>query len=273
MNTDTARGRSPSIFFLLVIALSIPLWLMGAMTSRQLLPGLPVSSLMAFCPLIAASILVYRECRARGLIALLKRSFDFGRIRAKVWVLPIVLLMPGIAVLAYGLMRWMQLPLPTPEFPVGAAPVMLLAFLVAALGEELGWMGYAFDPMRERWNALQAGMLLGLVWAAWHIVPLAQAQRSLAWIAWWFLFTVAVRVLIVWLYTNTGRSVFAAAVFHAFVNVSWQLFPNYGSHWDPRIFGLITALVAVIATVVWGPRRLARSRHVGPGGARSSRGT
>jgi len=53
--------RSPLKFFLLVFALSIPFWLIGAVTPLQLLPGLPVSSLMAFCPLIAASILVYRE--------------------------------------------------------------------------------------------------------------------------------------------------------------------------------------------------------------------
>jgi hypothetical protein len=43
----------------LVFVLSIPLWLIGALTPLQLLPGLPVSSLMSFCPLIAASILVY----------------------------------------------------------------------------------------------------------------------------------------------------------------------------------------------------------------------
>jgi len=97
--------RSPLKFFLLVFALSIPLWLIGAVTPLQMLPGLPVSSLMAFCPLIAASILVYREGKTTSVTELLKRSFDYRRIRAKVWYVPTVLLMPGIAVLAYGLMR------------------------------------------------------------------------------------------------------------------------------------------------------------------------
>jgi len=253
--------RSPLKFFLLVFALSIPLWLIGAMTPLQLLPGLPVSSLMAFCPLIAASILVYREDKTTGVTELLKRSFDYRRIRAKVWYIPTVLLMPSIMVLSYGLMRLVRLPLPTPQFPVLAALVMFLAFFIAALGEELGWSGYVIDPMQDRWNALQASVLLGLVWATWHIVPLVQVQRSPAWLAWWCLFTVALRVLIVWIYNNTGKSVFAAALCHAIANVSWQLFPNYGSHWDPRITGLITALVAVIVIVVWGPRTLARNRN------------
>jgi membrane protease YdiL (CAAX protease family) len=253
--------RAPLKFFLLVFALSIPLWLIGAVTPLQLLPGLPVSSLMAFCPLIAASILVYREDKTTGVTELLKRSFDYRRIRAKVWYVPTVLLMPGIAVLAYGVMRLVRLPLPAPQFPGLAALVMFLAFFIAALGEEVGWSGYAIDPMQDRWNALQASILLGLVWATWHIVPLVQAQRSPAWIAWWFLSTVAQRVLIVWLYNNTGKSVFAAALCHAIANVSWQLFPNYGSHWDPRITGLITAFAAVIVAVVWGPRTLARYRN------------
>jgi membrane protease YdiL (CAAX protease family) len=206
-------------------------------------------------------ILVYKEDKTTGVTELLKRSFDYRRIRAKVWYVPTVLLMPGIAVLAYGLMRLVRLPLPAPQFPGVAALAMFLAFFIAALGEELGWSGYAIDPMQDRWNALQASILLGLVWATWHIVPLTQVDRSPIWIAWWCLFTVALRVLIVWIYNNTGKSVFAAALYHAIANVSWQLFPNYGSHWDPRITGLITAFAAVIVTVVWGPRTLARYRN------------
>lgn len=51
------RGRLLS-FFLLVFALSVPFWVIGAATGVELLPGLPVAGLMAFCPAIAASILV-----------------------------------------------------------------------------------------------------------------------------------------------------------------------------------------------------------------------
>jgi uncharacterized protein len=256
-----ARPSSPLKFFLLVFALSVLFWLMGAVTELELLPGLPVSSLMAVCPLLAALILVYRENKTIGVTELLKRSFDYKRISAKVWYIPILLLMPGVMVLSYGLMRLLGLPLPTPHYPaVLAVLVMSVAFFIAALGEELGWSGYVIDPLQVRWNALQASLLLGLVCANWHIVSLVQAHRSLAWIAWWCLYTVAARVLIVWLYNSTGKSVFAAALFHAMLNVSWQLFPNNGSHFDPRITGLIVAVVAAIITVVWGLRTLARYR-------------
>jgi membrane protease YdiL (CAAX protease family) len=178
-----------------------------------------------------------------------------------VWYIPIILLMPGIAVLAYGLMRLLRLPLPIPEFPDLAALLMFPAAFVAALGEELGWLGYAIDPMQDRLNALQVSILLGLIGAAWYIVPLVQADRSPTWIAWQCLNLVATQVLLVWLYYNTGKSVFAAALCHAMVNVSWQLFPNYGSHYDPRIIGLITAFAAVMVTVIWELRTLTCNRN------------
>ncbi len=257
--TMTSRTRSPLIFFLLVFALSVPFWLVGALTRSQLLPGLPVlGALMAVCPLTAASILVYRENKAAGVIELLKRSFDYKRISTKIWYAPIILLMPGMTALTYAVMRLMGMPLPRPHFLVLAAPAMFLAFFIGALGEELGWSGYVIEPMQDRSSALQAGILLGLVWAVWHSGPLVQAHRSPAWIAWWSLYTVALRVLMTWLYNNTGKSVFAAAMFHDISNVSWQLFPIHGSHWDPRIIGPIVAFAALIVTFVWGQRTLAR---------------
>ncbi len=262
-NMNASRNRSTLKFFLLVFALSTPFWLLGALTGGQLLPGLPISSLMAFCPMTAAMILVYLENKTAGVKELLKRSCDLKRIRTKAWYAPILLLMPGVMLLAYGLTRWMDLPLPTLRIPALAGVAMLLmflAFFIGALGEELGWSGYITDPMQTRWSALQASILLGLVWAAWHVIPYRQAHRSAEWIAWYCLFTVATRVLMVWLYNNTGKSVSGAALFHAMVNLSWFPFPNSGLQFDPRITGPIVVLVAVIVTLVWGHRTLARYR-------------
>jgi hypothetical protein len=128
-----SQSRSPLKFFLLVFSLSIPFELIGAMTSRQLLPGLPISSLMLVCPAMAAAILVYKENKIAGVIELLKRSFDYKRIRAKLWYTPILLLMPGVAVLTYGLMHWLALPLTAPRFSFLGVLVLFLVLFVAAL--------------------------------------------------------------------------------------------------------------------------------------------
>jgi membrane protease YdiL (CAAX protease family) len=180
---------------------------------------------MVFCPAAAACILVYREHGGAAVVGLLRRSGDARRIQRKVWYIPILLLMPAVMVASYGIMRWMRLPLPTPVIPLLAAPPLLLTFLVAALGEELGWSGYATDRMQARQSELRTGVLLGLFWAAWHLVPLLEAHRSSDWIAGWSLGTVASRVIIVRLYNGSGRSVFAAALYHAMSNLTWQLFP------------------------------------------------
>jgi hypothetical protein len=255
------RRRSPLIFFLLVYALAIPFWILGAVTGIELLPGLPVAALMTVCPVIAALILVHRETGVAEMIALLKRSFDYKQIKAKVWYLPILFLVPAVAVLSYMILRLTGVPVPPPQISFLAPLILFIVFFVGALGEELGWSGYAIDPMQDRWGALKAGVFLGVVWAAFHFVPLLQIHRSAAWIAWWSLGTVAMRVIMVWLYNNTGKSVFAAALFHAISNLAWQLFPVHGSYFDPRINGLIMAAVAIIVAAIWGPRTLARLGH------------
>jgi hypothetical protein len=43
--------------------------------------------------------------------------------------------------------------------------------------------------------------------------------------------------------------VFGAALYHDMLNVSWQLFPNGGSHYDPRVSGLVAAAVAALIAV------------------------
>ncbi len=257
-SNGTSSSKFPRSFFVLVFALSIPFEVVGAITGLQLLPGLPVSALGAFCPALAALILVYRERKTAGMIELLKRSFDYQHIKAKIWYAPVLLLMPAVTALVYGLMHLLSWPLPPPQFPGLAAVVLFLIFFVAALGEELGWSGYAIDRLQARWNALQASLFLGAVWAAWHLIPLMQADRSPTWIAWWCLGTVATRVLMVWLYNNTGKSVFAMALYHAMENLCWQLFPSY---YDPLLTSLVVAGAAVIVTVVWGPKTLARYRY------------
>ena len=54
-------------------------------------------------------------------------------------------------------------------------------------------------------------------------------------------------------------------VYHAMLNLTWQLFPINGSFYDPRITALIVTFVAVIVTVVWGPKTLAQYRYARSG--------
>lgn len=248
-------------YFVLTFVLAIPFWIAGALTNRQLLPALPVSALMFVCPVTAAAIVVYRANGLAGVSALLKRSFDINRVSATIWYLPTILLMPSIMGGSYAVLRLMGVPVPNPQLSAGTTLTLFVVFFIAAIGEELGWSGYASNLLQEHFGALRGALLLGVVWAVWHFIPLLEAQRSLGWIAWWSLGTVAYRVLITWLSNNTGRSVFVAALFHTMINLTWQLFPINGSAYDPRVTSVITAAVAVIVVSVWGPRKLVRDRR------------
>lgn len=249
------RTRIPLDYFLLVFVLAIPFWLVG---NRPLpLPvNLPASALTFTVPVLAASILSYRRAGIGGVTSLLSRALDFRRIQNKLWYVPTLLLAPLIYLLSYAIMRALRLSLPVPEIPWLAVPLFLLMYFIAGAGEELGWMGYAFDPMQERWNALGAATILGAVWVLWHLTSFVHTGNSAGWIFWQSLDTVARRILIVWIYNNTGRSVFAAILFHAMDNLSWTLFPNFGSHYDPFVTGLVTYLSVAIVIAVWGPRTL-----------------
>jgi hypothetical protein len=72
---------------------------------------------------------------------------------------------------------------------------------------------------------------------------------------------VGTRILIVWLYTNTGKSVLAAVLYHMMYNVSTLLLPNFGLPYDPALTAVLVLVVAAIVTFLWGPRTLARFRH------------
>ncbi|MEW2386693.1 CPBP family intramembrane glutamic endopeptidase, partial [Micromonospora sp. NPDC047707] len=154
-----------------------------------------------------------------------------------------VLLLPGVLLLSYAVMRALERPLPDPRITVTILSV--IAFFLAAGCEEIGWTGYALDPLQRRWGALPAALTLGAFGALWHVVPYLQGNHSGTWIIGQCVFTVASRVVIVWLYNSSGGSLLVAILFHAMSNVGSGAFPNSGSHYDPVITGAITAAVAL----------------------------
>lgn len=261
MKTRSANTRTIWAFFLLVLLLSLPIWAVGAISADWDIPiELPISALQAIVPVIAASILVYRENRWGGVWQLLKRTCDFGRIRQKRWYLPIIGLWPLIMLLSYAVMRLIGAPLPEPLIPVFLGLAFLVVFFISGTVEQLGWQGYLYERIQPHWNALAASVLIGAFWGLWHVVPFLQQGRPPAWIVWQTLGMIPFRVLIVWLFNNTGNSVFATIVFQATANVSQFLFPNLGSHYDPLVPFIFLTVAAAIVIILWGHETLAQFR-------------
>jgi uncharacterized protein len=252
----------PAMFFLLVLLLSVPFYVIGALGGR--LPGLtaqPASALMAFMPMIAALILVYRDRGGESATNLLRRALDFNRVSSMRWVLVAACFLPIVAVVQYAALRLIGTALPAPQFALAATPLFFVIYFVGAIGEEIGWQGYAYPELRTRYSALMAAVLLGAFWALWHVIPFIQIGRTADWIFWHCLCIVTFRVIIVWLFVNTGESVFIAVLFHTMINLPWSVIENYGSFYDPFITFMLLLPTAGAVVAAWGPTALARFRY------------
>jgi membrane protease YdiL (CAAX protease family) len=239
------RRGSVTTYFVLVFALTIPFVVLGEIVPMQLLPGVPLSALSVLVPTFVACILLYRDRRFTGVLELLRRSYDLKRVKNWGWFLVIVLTNPAIAVVAFWVIRASGTPIPEPQALSLSVLSLVLVIFIGAMVEEIGWTGYATEPLLRRHGIVKTGIALGCVWAVWHVLLLLQVDRSFDWILWWSVCTVSLRIIMVWLYTHAGKSVFGAAVFHAMINVSWQLFPIHGSFYDPRVFALISLGFAI----------------------------
>jgi len=248
-------------FFLLVFAFSIPIWIITAYAPdiAQYIPiKLPLSSVTTFCPMLAAIILVKREGRKGGVKALMAKSFDFKKIKDKRWYIVIIFFMPLIALLTFWFMKFEGIFLNEPNTPIITVLIYFFIFFIGAIGEEIGWSGYVIEPLQEKLGALNASIIIGLVWASWHIVPFSQAHRSSEWMFWQFMSTIFFRIIMVWIFNNTGKSVFAMVLFHTMINVSFFSFPNYGTHYSPFGATIFLFLTVVLVVMMWDTKTLTR---------------
>jgi hypothetical protein len=122
MHSHTPTKESPAAFFGLTFLLSLPFYILNALAYQNVLfepeMGALYISLFTLTPITSASILTYRRSGRDGMKKLLGRIFDFRRIERRKWYAPILFLVP-------------------------------LFFFILAAGEEVGWMGYAFEPMQS----------------------------------------------------------------------------------------------------------------------------
>lgn len=242
--STTLRG-SAWRFFALAVALFVPFWALGFLARVPGLPmNLPLSALGTFCPLVAAIILARRRGPSGEAGRLLGRIFDVGRLRRWTWLLPAALLMPAVMTLSFLAMRWTGSDLPLPHVRPLAIPLLLAVYFVAAAGEEVGWTAYATDALQATRSALTTALIVGAMWVAAHIVGFWQAHDSVSWLAWQCLVTLALRVVMVWLYNRSGRCLFVVILFHATINLSVTLFPVAGSYYDPAVTAVIVLAIA-----------------------------
>jgi len=252
-------------YFLLLFGLCIPFWVIGSFVDFELFPGFKLFQMGLGMPMVAALILTFYERGWAGTAALLRRTYDVARVRPRIWFLPMLLLFPSIGFINNWIMHLGGAQIPPPTFSwaafLGYCSVFFLTY-----GEELGLTGYAVDPLQKRYSALTTAFILGLVWAGYHIPGfLISGYYTAAWVFWQAVYIVAARVLFVWIYNNSGRSLFSMALCHWTFGIFWSLWPKdnlqlAAPFYRPEIAAGVAILCALIVVVFWGPRTMTHFR-------------
>ena len=262
---EKINNRQLIHFFVITFVFSWILWLPQVLKSNGFpeLPdivGLP-GMFAPFGPAVAAFFLVWKQEGRAGVKALWLRGWRVNF--KKIWLLPALffgpvtaLLSVSILIVVQGSFSWAY------GIPAGMIiPVFLLIFFTNALPEEYGWRGFALDPLQKRTTALAASLILGAIWAAWHL-PLffieGTTQAAIPMYQ-YFLQTIVLSIFYTWLYNNTGGSVLIAIIFHAVTNTSAAAVPFWTTELGRWInFGiLVVAATAVLS--LWGSKRLSKS--------------
>jgi membrane protease YdiL (CAAX protease family) len=140
--------------------------------------------------------------------------------------------------------------------------------ILGPLSEEIGWRGYALARLQTRWNALTSSLIVGLVWALWHLpsfmmVGTSQHEMRVPFIG-FMIKMMASSILYTWLYNNTQQSLWSAILLHWLYTYAAQVLssgvtqsPLY--NWLECLPYVIMALVVVL---IWKPQTLSRQQKI-----------
>lgn len=127
----------------------------------------------------------------------------------------------------------------------------------AGLAEEPGWRGYALPKMNQYLRPIVSGIVIGVVWAFWHLLFYVFGSRP------WstfpqFIFTVTViSCLYTWIYLKTA-SIPLMIIFHVMHNLSNTFFINYHN----PIWGGIVYYVLFIVIMLFDSRTLLKNLNL-----------
>ncbi|MGH7726616.1 MAG: ACT domain-containing protein [Candidatus Eiseniibacteriota bacterium] len=172
--------------------------------------------LALFGPLVAA-VVVIGACKGRAGLARLVGRFAVRRAHAP-W-LAIAILVPALLVVAaWALHLWWHGPVPLVYARIGVVDLVVAALIV---GEEVGWRGFALPHLLERYPVRASAIVVGLLWAAWHIpnfLTPGYPHFGMPFAPFAVLVT-AYSVLFTWLFLRTGGNLTVAVAFHAVLNL------------------------------------------------------
>jgi len=213
--------------------------------------------LMPFGPTIAAFLVTgFTEGKA-GVKALWNRFWNF-RIGWRWWlaVILVPVILQGIPHLLLRMFENFHLSTYYFRNPWQIVPMLIFSVIVGGLSEEFGWRGYALPRLQARWDALTSSLILGAIWALWHlplwfIGPSIRHTPILPWVTAHILLS----VFYTWIFNNTNGNILAVVLFHAWSDKVPEIFQ---ATYHPY-YWIVQILAIAIILAIFGYRRMIRS--------------
>jgi uncharacterized protein len=249
-------------FYILAFGISWLGMIPGALSSHGIAPFnspyvLFLLIFYAIGPALAAVIVSRVTYGKRGVGELLK-----GLIRWRVglvWYLLVVLGSVGLLTLAQVVTRLLGLTVTI------AAPQLNLSIFgfgvnfFANICEEIGWRGFALPHLQKRYNALIATLIVGTLWALWHLPLVFLVGNPMSEYPFlWFIIIVTNAFIYTWIYNSTKGSILLVALFHGSLNIVSAFITGV----SPVADALVNCVVAIVLIVVLGRVNLSRRAKV-----------
>lgn len=264
---------NPWVFFAVTYAITWTVLLLTIVLgiNFQTAEGVVVQLLGLLGPSAAGIGFVYLVYGEEGRADFWNRIKEVSRIGVR-WFL-VILLIPivvtVVAAIADSLLggpgiTWGEVIQETTSNPLAILPALFISTLPPIL-EELGWRGYALDRLQMEWSALNASLILGVVWAGWHL-PLffieGAFHREVVGFAtagfWLFMIgIIALSVIFTWVYNHTSRSILGIIILHGWVN-----FVATSVEVADEFFYPVWVLLAILVVGIWGSKTLTKREIV-----------
>ncbi len=135
--------------------------------------------------------------------------------------------------------------------PLSMLTLFLTSFL-AAIPESIAWRGFALPRLQRRYNALVASLIVGVLWALWHLPLLFNRDSVMGTypLVPFLVEVTALSIIYTWIFNNTRGSLLIVTLFHAASNT---VGPFVGIEQT-----VVVTLVALLLVFIFGPAHLSR---------------
>ena len=194
-----------------------------------------------YSPGFAGIFLVWRQYKLKGLGSFFRRLTLW---RAPlVWWLFLILGIPAIVYTGAAIKGTINDPFPFSSLSQ-ALPALLLALFLGPI-EEFGWRGLALPLMQRKLSPFWAGLLLGGIWALWHIPSFfIGGMPQTAWAAGpYFLGIIAISVIMTPFFNAAKGSLLISVLYH--FQVMNPIWPD-AQPWDNLLYIAVAVIVVLL---------------------------